>query len=81
MTEEIGNNAGAVLRGYVERIERLNEEKKALQEDVKGVLNEAKAVGFDKQIIRKVIQIRAMDPQKRSEQEALVATYIEALGG
>jgi len=81
MTEEIGNNAGSVLRGYVERIERLNEEKKALQEDVKEVLNEAKAVGFDKQIIRKVIQIRAMDPQKRSEQEALVATYIEALGG
>ena len=81
MSEAIGNNAGSVLRGYVERIERLREEQKALKADEGEVLNEAKAVGFDKQIIRKVIQIRAMDPQKRSEQEALVATYIEALGG
>ena len=76
-SEEI--NAGH-LRAFIERIERLNEEKKALSEDVKEVYAEAKANGFDTKIIRKIISIRGQDPEKRSEEETMVDLYLAALG-
>ena len=76
---ESGHNAGAVLLGLVERIERVDEEKKALAADRREILSEAKAFGLDKTIVNQVVKIRAMDPQKRSEQEALVAAYIDSI--
>ena len=71
----------ARLKSYVERIERLEEEKAALAEDVKEVYAEAKGNGFDTKILRKCIQIRKKDPSERSEEEALIDLYMSALGG
>ena len=76
-TEEI--NSGH-LRAFIERIERLNEEKKALAEDIKEVYAEAKGNGFDPKIIRKIVSIRGQDPEKRTEEETLVDLYLAALG-
>jgi uncharacterized protein (UPF0335 family) len=76
-TEEV--NSGQ-LRAFIERIERLNEEKKALSEDIKEVYAEAKGNGFDVKIIRKIISIRGQDPDKRSEEETLIDLYLAALG-
>lgn len=77
---EIGGNAQAKLTSLVERVERLNEEARELKDDIKEVFAEAKGEGFDVAIIRKVIRIRAMDAAKRSETEALIETYMSALG-
>ena len=76
-TEEI--NSGH-LRAFIERIERLNEEKKALSEDIKEVFAEAKGAGFDPKIIRKIVSIRGQDPEKRTEEETLLDLYMAALG-
>jgi uncharacterized protein (UPF0335 family) len=76
-TDEV--NSGQ-LRALIERIERLNEEKKALGEDIKEVYAEAKANGFDVKIIRKIISIRVQDPDKRVEEETLTDLYLTALG-
>ena len=76
-TEEI--NSGH-LRAFIERIERLNEEKKALSEDIKEVYAEAKGNGFDPKIIRKIVSIRGQDPDKRTEEETLIDLYLAALG-
>ena len=72
--------SGALLRSIVERIERLEEEKKALAEDIKEVYAEAKGQGFDTKIIRKVISLRKKDPDDRAEEAALLETYLESLG-
>ena len=80
--EETGTehvNAGQ-LRAFIERIERLNEEKKALADDIKEVYAEAKANGFDSKIIRKIVSIRGQDPDKRVEEETLIDLYLAALG-
>ena len=68
------------LRQLVERIERLEEEKKAIAEDIKEVYAEAKALGFDTKIMRKVITMRKKDPHEREEEEAMLALYMQALG-
>ncbi len=68
------------LRLLIERIERLEEEKKGLSDDIKDVYQEAKATGYDGKTIRKVIAIRKMEPHDRSEAEILLATYCNALG-
>lgn len=68
------------LRSYVERIERLDEEKKTIAEDIKEVYGEAKSFGFDTKVLRKVIAIRKLDPNERAEEEALLDTYLHALG-
>ncbi len=68
------------LRAIVERIERLEEEKGALQEDIKEVYAEAKGNGFDASIIRKVVRLRKQDSSERAEQEALLDLYMHALG-
>lgn len=67
------------LKSFIERIERLNEEKKAIQSDVKDVYSEAKGVGYDVATMRKVISLRAMDPADRAEQETLLDVYMHAL--
>lgn len=68
------------LKSIVERIERLEEEKARLAEDIKEVYAEAKANGFDKKILRQVIKIRKQDASERQEQEALLDLYLQALG-
>ena len=68
------------LRKIVERIERLEEDKKTIGDDIKDVYGEAKAMGFDTRILRKVIAIRKQDTNERLEQEAVLDTYLQALG-
>ena len=77
---EVGGVAGDRLKSFVERIERLEEEKRALAEDIKEIYSEAKGVGFDVKIIRQIVRIRKMDEDDRDEQEALLDTYMRALG-
>ena len=76
-SEEI--NAGH-LRAFIERFERLGEERKAISEDIKEVYAEAKANGFEPKIIRKIVSLRGQDKEKRLEEETLVDLYMAALG-
>lgn len=68
------------LRSFIERIERLEEEKKTIADDVKDVYGEAKGMGFDAKILKEVIKIRKMDRDERMEREAILDTYLAALG-
>ena len=69
------------LKSFIERVERLEEDKAAISADMKEVFAEAKGEGFDVKILRKVIRLRKQDKVKRLEEEALVELYIEAIGG
>lgn len=73
-------NSGAVLKGFIERVERLEAEKKDIAGDIRDVYAEAKGNGFDPKIMRIIIKRRAMDRAEREEQDALVATYARSLG-
>ncbi|MCB1499733.1 MAG: DUF2312 domain-containing protein [Bauldia sp.] len=77
---EGGGIARDQLRSFVERIERLEEEKAAIADDVKAVYAEAKANGFDVKTLRQVIRIRKQDTTERQEQAALLDLYLAALG-
>jgi uncharacterized protein (UPF0335 family) len=68
------------LKAFVERVERLEEEKKALADDVRDVYAEAKANGFDVKALRAVVRLRKQDVNERKEQEAILETYLHALG-
>ena len=68
------------LRTIIERIERLEEDKKAVLEDIKEVFAEAKGEGYDVKVLRKVIRIRKQDRAKRQEEEAIMDLYLSALG-
>ncbi|HCH56934.1 MAG TPA: DUF2312 domain-containing protein [Rhodospirillaceae bacterium] len=68
------------LRSFIERIERLEEEKTALMADIKEVYSEAKGTGFDVKTMRKVISLRKMEESDRQEAEFLLDTYLSALG-
>jgi len=68
------------IRSFVERIERLEEEKAAIAEDIKQVYSEAKALGFNTKVMRKVIALRKQDQQEREEEQALLDLYMQALG-
>jgi uncharacterized protein (UPF0335 family) len=72
--------AGEQLRAFVERIERLEEEKKAIADDIKEVYAEAKGTGFDTKVLRQVVRIRKQDRNERMEQEAILDLYMHALG-
>jgi uncharacterized protein (UPF0335 family) len=74
------NAAKEHLRAFVERIERLEEEKAALAADIKEVYAEAKGNGFDTKALRKIISLRKKEEHERMEEEALLATYMQALG-
>ena len=65
---------------YIERIERLEEEKRALMADIKDIYSEAKATGFDTKTMRQLIKMRAMDKDLLAEQDDLLDTYREAVG-
>jgi len=75
-----GGIAGERLRSFIQRIERLEEEKKTLSDDIREVYAEAKSNGFDPKIMRQVIRLRRMEAADRQEQEALLETYLSALG-
>ncbi|WP_445681089.1 DUF2312 domain-containing protein [Radicibacter daui] len=80
MAEEVGGIAGEQLKSYIERIERLEEEKRGLQDDIKDIYGEAKALGFDVKIMRQVIRLRKMANDDRREQEEILELYKAALG-
>jgi uncharacterized protein (UPF0335 family) len=75
-----GGIHAAQLKSVVERIERLEEEKKTIADDIKEVYAEAKAHGFDTKTLRTVIRIRKEDTNERAEREALLGVYLHALG-
>ena len=79
------NSAGAKvakdqLKAFVERVERLEEEKKTIADDIRDVFAEAKGNGFDVKALRTVIRLRKQDVNERKEQEAILETYMHALG-
>lgn len=68
------------LRLLIERVERLEEEKKGIADDIKDVYGEAKAVGYDAKIMRQIVRLRKMKPDDRAEMEAILDVYKAALG-
>lgn len=77
---DVGGIAVDRLRAFIERIERLEEEKKGLGDDIKEVFAEAKGTGFDTKIMRQIIRLRKMDKGDIQEQEAILELYKQALG-
>ena len=76
---DVGGIAGAQLKSFIERIERLEDEKRALGEDIKEVYAEAKGSGFEPKIMGQIIKIRRMDKEEHDEQETLLDLYKQAL--
>ncbi len=68
------------LKAIIERIERLEEEKKTISDDIKDVYAEAKGNGFDVKALRTIIRLRKQDPNERQEEETILETYMQALG-
>jgi uncharacterized protein (UPF0335 family) len=79
--DTINATAQGKLKSLIERIERLEEDKAAVANDLKEVYAEAKGEGFDVKIVRKVVRLRKQDTAKRQEEEALIDLYISAIGG
>ncbi|MBB5051142.1 uncharacterized protein (UPF0335 family) [Afipia massiliensis] len=80
--KEEGTHAFAVgqLKAIIERIERLEEEKKTVSDDIKDIYGEAKGSGFDVKVLRTIIRMRKQDADERQEQETILETYMQALG-
>lgn len=78
--EKPSNIAGERLRSIIERVERLEEERKALGNDIKDIFSEAKSAGFDVKVIRQLIRIRKQEPAEVEEQETLLDIYRRAIG-
>jgi uncharacterized protein (UPF0335 family) len=78
----VGHNsvAGEQLRSIIERVERLEEEKRSLSDDIKEVYAEAKGNGFDTKTIRKIVALRRVDDDKRKEAQAMLDLYAHAIG-
>ena len=72
--------AGDQLKSIIERIERLEEDKKAIADDIKEVYGEAKANGFDVAILRKIVSLRRKPAAERAEEDAILELYLQALG-
>lgn len=79
-TADVGGVAGARLKAFVERVERLEEEKAAITDDIKDVYAEAKGVGFDVKTLRKIVSLRKQDEEKRKEADELLDLYKSAIG-
>lgn len=79
-TTDVGGVAGDRLRSFIERVERLEEEKAAIADDIKEVYAEAKGVGFDVKTLRKVVTLRKVDEEKRREADELLDLYKSAIG-
>lgn len=80
MADQPAGFARDQLRAFVERIERLDEERQTIADDIKEVYAEAKANGFDTKTIRQVVRLRKQDSAERQEAEALLDLYLNALG-
>lgn len=80
VTKDVENVSGQRLKSYLDRIDRLEEEKKGLADDIKDIYAEAKGVGFDVKTIRKIVKLRQMDTNKRHEEEELLELYKSAVG-
>ena len=74
------NQTGEILKSFIERIERLEEEKASISADIREVFAEAKANGFDTKVLREVIKLLKMDSNDRAEKESLLDVYLHALG-
>lgn len=79
-SEDVGGIAGKRLLSFFDRIERLEEEKSALAEDIKEVYGEAKSAGFEIKIMRRIMKLRKMDLEKRQEEDELLSLYMAAIG-
>lgn len=79
-SKDVGGVAGKRLVSFLERIERLESEKTDLGDDIKDVYAEAKGVGFDIKIVRRIIKLRKMEPEKRREEDELLELYKSAIG-
>jgi uncharacterized protein (UPF0335 family) len=79
-TADIAGVSGAKLKSYIERIERLEEEKTGIATDIKEIYAEAKSNGFDGKAMRKLVSLRKMDSQERVEQEEILEIYKAAVG-
>jgi uncharacterized protein (UPF0335 family) len=77
---QMNPQTAAQLKSLVERVERLEEEKRAISEDIKEVYSEAKGNGLDAKIIRKVVALRRIETAERVEQESLIDLYLAAVG-
>jgi len=77
---EVGGIAADRLRSIIERVERLEEERKALADDIKDIFGEAKSAGFEVKVIRQIIRLRKQEPAEVEEQETLLDLYRRALG-
>ncbi|MBM7328741.1 DUF2312 domain-containing protein [Ochrobactrum sp. 30A/1000/2015] len=80
ITSEAQTIAVGQLRAFIERIERLEEEKRTIGEDIKEVYAEANGSGFDKKIVREIIRLRRKEDHERQEEEAMLQLYMDALG-
>lgn len=80
MDPAVGGIAADRLRSIIERVERLEEERKALAGDIKDIFTEAKSAGFDVKVIRQIIRLRKLEPAEVEEQETLLDIYRRALG-
>ncbi len=80
LDKEINASTKAQLLALIERIEKLEEEKKSISDDIKDVFGEAKGNGFDVKAIRKIISLRKKPKEERMEEEAILETYLVALG-
>lgn len=79
-SNENGEISGNRLKSFIERIERLEEEKKAMAEDIRDVYSEAKSTGFEPKIMRKIVSLRKANLEKRREEQELLELYMAALG-
>lgn len=79
MAKTTGNIASDQLKSFVQRIERLDDEMKNLREDLKEIFDEAKASGFDTKILKTVIKLKNVDPEKRAQEEEMIKLYADAL--
>jgi len=79
-TTDVGGVSGDRLKSFIERVERLNEEKSAISEDISDVYGEAKATGFDPKIMRKIVSLRKSNLEKRREEQELLELYMSAIG-
>ena len=77
---QVGGIAADRLRSIIERIERLEEERKALGNDIKDIYSEAKSAGFDVKVLRKLISLRKVEAKDREEMDGLLDVYMRALG-
>ena len=77
---DVGGVSGARLKSFIERVERLAEEKTAIAEDMRDVYGEAKASGFDPKVMRKIVSLRKTNLEKRREEQELLELYMSAIG-